>query len=370
MPDTPVLIERGQAGALLLIAEDGSSWILKRFRNGCALDKDYLTAVANVLPDHQAFTCGKRRQILAGCDLKRARGCYSSAQLKNCIDNAILMPRVAGTDWAGLADDLRAGSIQLDRDQRLTLALRICELTEVLEAADCAHRDFSGGNVFINVNDWTVVLIDFDSLYHPSLVMPPHTTCGTEGYSPAFVWHNGKTSAQTTWCTRADRFPLALLITEFLTLDRTAPQGPEGGMFKQDHLRARAGESIDFARARLTSDYAGACDLLDAAIHAQQCDQCPSPADWRVVLDRLAGPANVAPPLDTLLKPDCADMARILQRQAPAPPIWPAPNLNDLARVTDLTLTPPAGAPPRVVDQTSTPPPAAPSLASLEDPWA
>jgi hypothetical protein len=178
--------------------------------------------------------------------------------------------------------------------------------------------------------DCAVELIDFDSLFHPSLRMPPTTTCGSPGYSPPYHWRNGRLDAAATWCERADRYALALINAEFLTIDVGAPLSSEGGVFEQDELRARKGSSIEWVCSRLSSTFPAAAKLLRIAVDSQNPDACPSPRDWADFCSQYPAPAQVHPQ----------------QSQETPAAQWPAPSLEEIP-VFDpgsLQLTP-AGVP-------------------------
>lgn len=330
LPDTPVVIQRAQAKALFLSAKDGARWILKKFHQGRCLDETYLRAVGGVLPQHNGFESGTARKLLVRGDHRRAPGCYYSSDLARWLDGSVLMPRVAGCDWAALADDLRDGSLHLERSQRVTLARSLVELIRELEQAGCAHRDLSSSNVFLDVNTWSVSLIDFDSTYHPSLSMPRATTCGTEGYTPAFVWVSGRPDPATTWRPYADRYAMALLIVEFLITDRNTSQGAEGGAFDQNELRSRSGDTLRRAIDQLKGEFTPVIPLFETTIKSRGCTDGPAPEAWLQLFDRIIGPPIKPPPLDSVEKAKREDFDRILQRRKPAAPIWPAPDLRDV----------------------------------------
>jgi len=172
--------------------------------------------------------------------------------------------------------------------------------------------------------------------------MPAATTCGTEGYTPAFAWRNGAPSPAATWCPHADRFALALLIVEFLVLGRNAPLGAEGGMFDQEALRMRVGTCIGHATANLRREFPDALALFEAAIRARNCDTCPAPADWIRFCNRLLGCSATPPPLTDIESVPIAYFEQILRHRRPAAPAWPAPRLADLPDAP-VKLAPVAG---------------------------
>ena len=330
MKGIPFSVQRAQAESYLLIASDGSRWILKKFHNGRSLDRSYLEWIARILPDDEGFRCGTARQVLTEAAMTPQLGCYHSAQLARWLEGTVLMPRIDGIDWACLADSLRDGSVQLDLSARVGLCRNLSRLVMLLEQAGCAHRDLSSGNVFFLVSGWQVVLIDFDSLYHPRLPMPSGTTCGTAGYTPHYVWCNGNAYARASWCAGADRYALSLLNVEFLVVGPKAPLTGEGGIFSQDELAIRRGSGLNQVRQHLQTECPDAVPLLDRTINSRGFQDCPSPLDWQRFCDGITSPAHQPPRLDDLEAFQGDYFEQMLKRLRPAAPIWPAPSLGEL----------------------------------------
>lgn len=334
MSGTPLSIQRGQAEAFVLDDDNGGRWIIKKFHTGCGLDADYLRAVTQSLPPHDGLTAGTRRLILTRADLSMGNGDFHSRALAQWLDSAILMPRIAGVDWASVADKLRDGDIELSLDERVALVRTASELIKLLEQHDLSHRDLSSGNVFVDTNRWMILLIDFDSVYGPQLAMPTATTCGTAGYTAPFTWQDGKLNATATWRPNADRYALAILICEILTLTKGAPLTDEGGMFNQDELRRRSGPGIDRIMAALETVDPQAAVLLRRALQSQDFDDCPAPRDWLAFCDSVSV-GHISPPRFAELESVEADFfARILAKRRPAAPLWPVPQLRDLPTVS------------------------------------
>jgi len=244
------------------------------------------------------------------------------------------MPRTNGIDWAALADEIRDGTMQLSELQRIALCRKLTKLVEFLETSLCCHRDLSCGNVFIDCHTWEVCLIDFDSLYHPSLSMPQATTCGTPGYIPHLAWNNGKLDSRRTWCQYVDRFALALLNTEFLLVRPGFKITGEGGIFDQDELRKQSGTGINSVMRALKSKYPYAAQLLDAAIHSSSFSDCPSPHDWNSFYNMVPGLVFRPPSPSDISRVTPEDLAKKLARCKPAIPPWPAPSLDEMTSKT------------------------------------
>ncbi|NLX15202.1 MAG: serine/threonine protein kinase [Phycisphaerales bacterium] len=326
----PLSIQRGQAEAFILVDPAANRWILKKFHQQRGLERPYLMAISILLPREEGFKSGTERQILSAGMLHKQRGAHYCKALDHWLNGTILMPRIQGMDWAALADELRDGSRQLDRSQRIALCRNLSRLIRLLEAHQCSHRDLSSGNVFIDLQTFAVYLIDFDSLYHPSLSIPAATTCGTVGYTPPYAWRGGDLNPRVSWCPRADRYALTLLIVEFLILGPGAVLTAEGGMLNQDELRTRSGRGLNAIKNSLKTDYPEAVAMFEATLRSGNFDQCPSPEDWIGFCDRVTGPAIKPPPLDDLetIAPDYFD--RLLMKRRPVAVLWPAPRLEDL----------------------------------------
>jgi len=358
----PLSSQKGQAEAFFLIDDNGNGWILKKFQPARTLAPSYLARVATVLPRERAFLCGTERQILTTGVLQKAKGSHYNKDLDRWLDGTILMPRVKGIDWANLADEIRDGQVVLEPPLRLALCRNLTRLVELLEAHGCAHRDLSCGNVFIEAGTGEVCLIDFDSLFHPSITMPNATTCGTDGYTAAYAWANGNLDPRRTWRKGADRYGLALLNVEMLLVDCGAEATGEGGIFRQEELKNRSGRGIDSTVGRLKAHYPQAATLLLQAIHSRTPADCPSPQAWNRFCHSVPGVTAGTPKLADL--PDYTDrIADLLARSRPPAPLWPAPSLKDVpaaipilprrpsAAISDLQLPPDAWATGRIAGE-------------------
>lgn len=293
LPRTPLYTSRRQADVYSLRSDNGLAFMLKKFHNVRGLNPTYLAAVRRLLPQEQGFVAGTQRAMLTAQTLASGNGWYYSAALARWLDGTLLMPRVEGCDWASAADDVRAGQLDLPRSVRVALARSLAHLVERLEACQCSHRDLSGPNVFVNRGDKTVELIDFDSLCHPSLVMPAVTTCGTAGYVAPFVWNTGN-RADATWREFADRFALTVLVAEILAVDVGAPWSGDGGLFGQAELAVRQGPGIHWARSRLRAEFPAALALLDTALASTSFADCPTPGQWQATLTDVRTPDRPA----------------------------------------------------------------------------
>jgi serine/threonine protein kinase len=329
LEEEPLLIQKGQAVALCLIADDGGKWILKTFHEGRGLDRTYLMSVTSLLPHGDGFIAGTQRQVLSSDKLGRAKRCYYTSDLAAFLDGAILMPQVKGTDWSGLADEIRNGRIRLSKAERIALCHCLIELVAALEDSHCAHRDFSSCNIFIDIATGKIYIIDFDSLYHSSLFMPKATTAGTIGYAPPFAWNANVLDARRTWCLHADRYALGLLIVEFCILDKGSPTTGDGGMFDQDELRRRSGSGLDAARRAVLIHWPNLSRPFEATINSQDFEGCPSPQAWRYAIDSIVPQAPDLAKIEAIPPSYFAQVLRTTHR--PAIRLWPVPNFSEIA---------------------------------------
>jgi len=326
----PLSLQKGQAEAFFLTDDSQKRWVLKKFSNGCHLDPGYLTKVTTLLPKEPGFICGSTREILSPGDLVKGHRFYYSKAIKQWLNGTILMPRVPGCDWGTLADDLRDGNVTLDDQQRQTLCMKLCRMVDLLEKHQCCHRDLSCGNVFVDMATGDIYLIDFDSLFHPSLEMPDATTCGTMGYTAPYAWHDGNADASATWCVGADRYALALLISEILLVAPGTKATEEGGIFDQDELRRQSGKGIKSIIGLLTTQYPRVAEFLQRAISSRSFSDCPGPEEWHHLLGMNPTQAWVIPNLSDLQRVSPDSITNILRQRRPPAPIWPAPNLDTM----------------------------------------
>lgn len=274
---TALIVSRGQASVFFL--QNGSNWILKKFLPGRQPNMLYIKAIQTVLPKNQlGFESGTQRKVLSGASISRQG--FFSQEIVQWLDQTVLMPEVSGIDWAGLADILRKGKSQLTSDQRRLVCRNLSEQIAALENNSLSHRDLSSTNIMIDTQTWQVHLIDWDSLYHPTLQMPGNTTFGTEGYVSPLVGRKGTENPKATWRVLSDRFSLAVLNMELLALTRNSPMTGDGGMFNQDELYSQGGIGINEIERNIPSELRGAIPLFRQALNAKRFEDCPSPTDW------------------------------------------------------------------------------------------
>jgi serine/threonine protein kinase len=267
---------RGQAEAFYLSDTSGSKWILKKFHKGRELDFSYLSKIGTLVPKIKGTEAATTRRVLRPTSLTDLAGASASNKrdLAAWLDSTVLMQQIPGCAWCELADDLRFGRQSLQRGQRLRFAASLCNIVRALVLARCSHRDLSSGNVFVDLADESVYLIDWDTLFHPSLPMPSNTMAGTPGYIAPFIPRQGQVwDGRASWCGSADEFALAVLIVEFLAAGPGLPSTGDGGLFEQSELERRAGAGIDKILSTIDGEFPTAKKLFLRALQADKFEQ-------------------------------------------------------------------------------------------------
>lgn len=294
----PLAAQRGQATVFYLQERSKKLWALKKFSRAKKPSSAYISAVQALVPTVSGCESGFQRKILSRESLiASANGNYYADDLAVWLKDTVLMPYVVGASWADMADDIRKGQCIPQKNQRLKLCKSLITLLGALEEAEISHRDLSSENILVDV-DWNVHLIDWDSLYHGSLIMPTNTTFGSEGYIATFV----NQDIRKTWCKYADRFSVAVFIMEFLTIRQNSPLTGNGGMFEQNEIDARSGYGMDKILSGIDKDCTQARLLFRQALQAISFEHMPSPQEWKQSLPSWANttvvsPARIAPPI-------------------------------------------------------------------------
>ena len=118
-----------------------------------------------------------------------------------------------------------------------------------------------------------------------------------------------------------------------MVLGKGTPIVAEGGIFSQDDLRARSGQTIDRALGALNGAFPSAAGLLRAALNSQGFDQCPSPEDWLNFCQSVPGVGHKPPSLAELEEVEEDFFLNLLRRQRPPAPLWPSPSLAEMPLV-------------------------------------
>ena len=333
-PGLPLSVQRGQAEVFFLEEDNQTSWILKKFYQSKLPHNQYLHQISTLLPQHDAFSSGCNRNILNHASLVKSGSNYYHKELALWLEHTLLMPKVKGSDWTTITDGLRDNTAQLPQTQRVNLCHKLAQLVKQLEDNKLSHRDLSSSNVFIDLANDNIHLIDFDSMYHPSLIMPESTTMGSEGYMAPFI-----KQGQSTWCQMADRFALAILNTEFLILNEHSPYCGEGGIFNQEDIYKRSGKTITYAQDELQRQYPKALELFNSAINSTSFKQCPAPEQWMELSHKIAtNRVDCGPDIDIMafypkhnyqLPNDVLSQAYFLKSKPVTLDLWIKPCINN-----------------------------------------
>jgi len=275
--DAVLSIQQGQAEIFYLENKTHERKLLKVFYNHKRPDTSYLRTVSTILPRHTALRCGTERRILTSKSIQKSPDCYHSAGLAKWIHDSILMPQIQGQDWISVIEAIRNKHMVLDAHQRRQLCLNLACITKILESHGISHRDFSGGNIFIDLRTLDIFLIDLDSLYHPYLIMPRGTTLGSDGYTAPFILNE---TVNSSFCPLADRFAMTILCVEFLLINPSSPSFHEGGLFSQEELCQRHGKTFSYVESELARLHPQALALFQKVSKSHSFQECPSPDDW------------------------------------------------------------------------------------------
>lgn len=274
----PLMIKGGQASVYYLTDDNNGQWLLKKFSPGREPGSAYVEAVRPLVPCRPGFESGYERRVLKGSSVSASA--YTNPDFESWVDGTVLMREVAAPTWAELAASVKSGAKALPRVERLFLCGKLSEKVDWLESAGLAHRDLSAANIMVDPVNVEVHLIDWDSLYHASLALPPNAAPGTEGYTAPFVRADDGADARLTWQEGSDRFALAVLNAEILAVNAESALAAGGGLFDQDDLYNRTGRTVSDVRNHLQHSFPAAAKLLDAALTAPSFEKCPGPSDW------------------------------------------------------------------------------------------
>ena len=281
------LVDVGLQGlAYQLVDDNNNRWILKRFFPAMQPEADYLAAIQQLVPRRSGFEAGFERKIVSAADLSQAS--VQHVDLSSWIAGTVLMPHVDTRSWADLIRFVRGGSLELSSIERLMLAGRLSEAVGWLESSNLAHRDLSSTNVLVDVMNVNVHLIDWDGLFQPDLNFQLNTITGSNGYLAPFLKGGGVTSATSatlTWTEHADRFALAVLNAELLTVDAGSRQHIDDGLLDQADVFNHSGPTLLGIKTRLQRALPAAALLFDRALNATNFDECPGPGDWLTAIN-------------------------------------------------------------------------------------
>ncbi|MCI0447945.1 hypothetical protein L0152_32600, partial [bacterium] len=95
-----------------------------------------------------------------------------------------------------------------------------------------------------------------------------------------FVKGRGMADARNTWRAWADRFSLAVLNAEILTIDPDVPLTGGEAICDQDEIYNRCGPCLTAILDGLKAHFPRAFHLFEQTLAANGFDDCPTPSDW------------------------------------------------------------------------------------------
>lgn len=278
--------EGAQGRAYQIIQESNKrKWVIKKFKKGMQPDSPCLAAVRSLVPRGIAFRSASKRVILSSGDLKWGDGLYSSKDFGKWIENSILMPKMPGKSWQEVAREIRTGRQKLPMVHRIGFAKYLAEAVKSMENNACAHRDLSNSNMLVDLREYVIYLVDWDSLFHGSIYFHENTPAGTEGYMAPWVKENGKWNAKKSWNRKADRFSLAILIAELLLVNKGTARYHDGCHFAQEMFFNARQSYITKTIEALHNISESLGHLFQQTIIAKSYDDCPDPLNWFEALE-------------------------------------------------------------------------------------
>lgn len=278
LPGLPVAIKSGRAEVYFLRSSSGQLWVIKKFLSNDFVESQNRASIKTFIPRRPGFEAGYMRRLLGQTSI--VSSAHRNSPLAAWLENSILMPAVPGVPWAAISREILDGRQYLPKKSRIKLAGGLSEKIRWLEAQDISHRDFSGSNVCIDLGTADVHVVSWDAMFHPDLSEPEGLSRGTRGYIAPFLNVRGISDGRYTWVGHADRFALALLSAEVLSISERFPATGESGLCDQDEIYNRSGPCLDAMTAALKASFPRAAALLDQALKAEDFSRCPSPADW------------------------------------------------------------------------------------------
>lgn len=278
LPGSPVAIKSDRAEVYFLRSSCGQLWVIKKFLSNDFVESQNRTSIKTFIPRRPGFEAGYMRRLLGQMSI--ASSAHRNSPLATWIESSILMPAVPGIPWAAISRDILDGRQYLPKESRIKLVRSLSEKIRWLEAQDISHRDFSGSNVCIDLETTDLHVVGWDAMFHPDLLEPEALSRGTRGYIAPFLNVRGISDGRYTWVAHADRFALALLNAEVLSISERLPSTGGSGLCDQDEIYNRSGPCLDKMIAALKAAFPRAAALLDQALKAEDFDRCPSPTDW------------------------------------------------------------------------------------------
>ena len=281
--NVPLEVTQGQAAAYWLDSDDGH-WVLKVFLPARRPQRQYVDEIADCIPRLPVLRCGAERRVLASQDLGTAPGTFASPELAAWLEGTVLMPRLLGQAWGDILVGIADGRTRLTLRERIAVARQLVEAIAILEVLDISHRDLSATNVLVELaGERPIFIIDWDSVFHPSLTFQTNATVGTAGYIAPWLDGDGGRS----WRPHADRFALAICMAEMLSVRQGTALHGDGTLFDQDQL-GRNSMALEATTGALAATSSKLSSLFRTAWGASSFDDCPAASDWLRGLDSVA----------------------------------------------------------------------------------
>ncbi|BFH60158.1 protein kinase family protein [Paenibacillus azoreducens] len=313
--------QEGRQGTVykLVCSEDNQSYALKVFRPSFR----YPTIVkkAEILKQYAGLS-GMRacsRTVIHPQNSKELLGQYPE------LLYAAVMPWIEAETW----NEVLASKRELLPEQCRLLAEAFIHIMMGLEENGLAHTDLTSSNVMIGLSpgqQW-VELVDLEDLYMSEFEEPDDLPEGTDGYKAPFL------QQEPIWGPYTDRFSGGILIAEMLAwADSEIREQCWGesyffpGEMQQPSTRR---ELMYLTLERLYG--ATLAGLFERLWNAEQLEQCPSFAEWSVILasaEKRLVPKEDEPSAEQTAGAECnPDEQSLTVEEQPGSDAWEAIDL-------------------------------------------
>src|SRR6185295_14594664 len=154
----PVALKGKRAEVFFMRSSGDQLWVIKKFISNDPAQIEFRDSVKALIPHRPGFEAGYLRKVLSLESISNPD--FREPHLSEWIDNAVLMPAVAGVNWSVISHDVRDGRQYLPKKNRISLVRSLCEKVRWLEGQDLSHRDLSAPNVLVDLKEADVHLVD------------------------------------------------------------------------------------------------------------------------------------------------------------------------------------------------------------------
>ena len=272
-----VFVAIGGRGRVYRLTQNGERYALKVFN---AKFRSPTTGPAIIRAKEAVFPF----RTLPGMEVCE-RSVLTSQQHPNLIkrieqlEYGVLMPWIGGQSWW----DVVEAKEPLTADTCLKLAGAIVNVLAGLEKEGLAHCDVGNTNIFFDMGQGKVWLIDIEEMYIPGLNQPMNRGFGTDGY-------RHRRNPGSLWGPFGDRFAGAILLSEILGWHDQSVRDLSGAehYFDQVELHNPDIERYIVLKQVLRQWSPTLENLLENAWRSRRLSGCPKMQTWHQVIQDMS----------------------------------------------------------------------------------